>query len=155
MTIRELEIYNCEIDERGGHAMCTALKTNFCIEQLNIGGNILDTKDVENIQLSVTFNTQYNQMKEQNKRFEGFAHNLIAESLKKWAHKSLFVAEKLKERLKYPLDELDKKIAGVMFDRKGHMDLKATPQVYEYKSGDGRIETKLKPKIDGSRPGQT
>ena len=44
--------------------MCTALKTNFCIEQLNIGGNILDTKDVENIQLSVTFNTQYNQMKE-------------------------------------------------------------------------------------------
>ena len=49
MTIRELEIYNCDIDERGGHAMCTALKTNFCIEQLNIGGNILDTKDVENI----------------------------------------------------------------------------------------------------------
>ena len=60
MTIRELEIYNCDIDEKGGHAMCSALKTNFCIEQLNIGGNILNTKDVENIQLSVTFNTQYN-----------------------------------------------------------------------------------------------
>jgi len=40
-----------------------------------------------------------------------------------------------------------------MFDRKGHMDLKATPQVYEYKSGDGKINTNLKPKIDGSRPG--
>ena len=63
------------------------------------------------------------------------------------------MAEKLKQRLKHPLDSLDEQIAKVMFDRKGHMDLKATPQVYEYKSGDGKINTNLKPKIDGSRPG--
>jgi len=37
------------------------------------------------------------------------------------------VADKLKERLKWPLDELDSKIAEVMFDRKGNMDLKAIP----------------------------
>ena len=66
-------------------------------------------------------------MKDSNKKFEGFAHNLIAENLKKWAHRSIFVADKLKERLKHPLDDLDRKIAEVMFDRKGHMDLKATP----------------------------
>ena len=137
MTITDLEIFNCDIDEKGGHYIGSALKTNFCIEQLNIGSNILDTKDVEQIQQSVIFNTQYNQMKDSNKKFEGFAHNLIAESLKKWAHKSIFISDKLKERLKHPLDELDRQIAQVMFDRKGHMDLKATPQVYEYKSGDG------------------
>ena len=55
-------------------------------------------------------------MKDANRRFEGFAHNLIAESLKRWAHHSNFVAEKLKERLRHPLDELDSLIAEVMID---------------------------------------
>ena len=35
-------------------------------------------------------------MKESNKKFEGFAHNLIAESLKRWAKNSTFVADKLR-----------------------------------------------------------
>jgi hypothetical protein len=38
-------------------------------------------------------------MKISNKKFEGFAHNLIAESLKRWASQSSFVADKLLERL--------------------------------------------------------
>ena len=66
-------------------------------------------------------------MKDANKKFEGFDHNLIAESLKRWAQQSNFVADKLTERLKNPIDDLDRKIAEVMFDRKGHMDLKPTP----------------------------
>eukprot|EP00352_Strombidinopsis_acuminata_P001156 CAMPEP_0176341346 /NCGR_PEP_ID=MMETSP0126-20121128/2305_1 /TAXON_ID=141414 ORGANISM="Strombidinopsis acuminatum, Strain SPMC142" /NCGR_SAMPLE_ID=MMETSP0126 /ASSEMBLY_ACC=CAM_ASM_000229 /LENGTH=66 /DNA_ID=CAMNT_0017686109 /DNA_START=1522 /DNA_END=1722 /DNA_ORIENTATION=- len=66
-------------------------------------------------------------MKDSNKKFEGFAHQLIAESLKRWALHSNFVAEKLKERLKWPLDELDRKIAEVMFDRNNKMDLKPVP----------------------------
>jgi hypothetical protein len=47
-------------------------------------------------------------MKESSKKFEGFAHNLIAESLKRWATQSSFVSEKLKERLMNPVDDLDK-----------------------------------------------
>lgn len=35
--------------------------------------------------MSVVFNTNYNQMKQNNSKYDGFAHNLIAESLKKWA----------------------------------------------------------------------
>ena len=46
-------------------------------------------------------------MKDSNKKFEGFAHHLIAESLKRWAHQSNFVAVKLEERLRHPLDKLD------------------------------------------------
>ena len=34
-----------------------------------------------------------------------------------------------------------------MFDRKGHMELKSTPQEYEYKPGDGAIQIGKKPKI--------
>ena len=127
MSLVLLEIFNCSIDEAGGNAIGNALKTNFCIEKLSIGENILNQRDVMQIQQSVLFNTQYNQMKEANKKFEGFAHNLIAESLKRWATQSNFVADKLKERLKNPTEELDQKIAEVMFDRKGHMDLKPTP----------------------------
>jgi hypothetical protein len=85
-------------------------------------------------------------MKDSNKKFEGFAHNLIAESLKRWARQSNFVFDKLKERLKYPHDDLDVKIAEVMFDRKGNMDLKGIPQEYEYNSGDGKITLGKKPK---------
>ena len=38
-------------------------------------------------------------MKDSNKKFEGFAHNLIAESLRKWAEHSKFVSAKLEKKL--------------------------------------------------------
>tara|TARA_B110000285_G_C14964842_1_gene533525 strand:- start:108 stop:260 length:153 start_codon:yes stop_codon:yes gene_type:complete len=50
-----------------------------------VGDNHLTQKHLFDIQQSVIFNTQYNQMKTANKKFEGFAHKLIAESLKEWA----------------------------------------------------------------------
>jgi len=81
-------------------------------------------------------------MKESNKKFDSFAYNLIAESLKRWAASSSFVAEKLKVRLKAPIDELDQQIAGVMFDTKGELDLKPVPKKYDYSSGDGEIAFK-------------
>ena len=59
-TLIELEVFNCGISERGGHCIGDALKTNFCIEKLSIGENILNKRDVEQIQQSVIFNTQYN-----------------------------------------------------------------------------------------------
>lgn len=140
ISMVELEVFNCGISERGGAAIGEALKTNFCIEKLSIGENILNKRDVEQIQQSVIFNTQYNQMKDSNRKFEGFAHNLIAESLKRWASQSNFVAAKLQERLQYPLDELDVKITEVMFDSQGHIDLKPVPTKYEYTSGDGQVQ---------------
>ena len=50
-------------------------------------------------------------MKDSNAKFVGFAHNLIAESLKQWAQGSKFVKAKLTQRLDAPEDELDRKIA--------------------------------------------
>ena len=60
MSMVLLEIFNCGIDEAGGNAIGNALKTNFCIEKLSIGENILHQRDVEQIKQSVLFNTQYN-----------------------------------------------------------------------------------------------
>ena len=60
MYLEVLEIFNCGIDEAGGNAIGNALKTNFCIEQLSIGVNILNQRDEDQIKQSVLFNTQYN-----------------------------------------------------------------------------------------------
>ena len=139
-SIVELEVFNCNITENGGIAIGDALKTNFCIEKLSIGENILNKDDVNQIQQSVIFNTQYNQMKDSNRKFEGFAPELIAKSLQRWGQQSGFVAAKLQERLHCPLDDLDVKIAEIMLDRKtGKVNLKPAPTKYEYNSGDGQI----------------
>ena len=60
LSLVELEIFNCGIEETGGNIIGNALKTNFCIEKLIIGQNYLSKKDVEQIKQSVLFNTQYN-----------------------------------------------------------------------------------------------
>ena len=49
MSLVELEIFNCGIEETGGNVIGNALKTNFCIEKLIIGQNYLSKKDVEQI----------------------------------------------------------------------------------------------------------
>jgi hypothetical protein len=46
----ELEVFNCNITEKGGNAIGDALKTNFWIEKLSIGENILNKEDVNQIQ---------------------------------------------------------------------------------------------------------
>lgn len=81
-------------------------------------------------------------MKDANRKFEGFAHNLIAESLKRWAQNSNFVADKLKERLNWPVDELDRMIGEVLLTSEGGLDKKVIPTTYEYKQGEGRISLK-------------
>lgn len=47
MSLVELEIFNCGITEKGGNIIGNALKTNFCLEKLSIGENILNKRDVE------------------------------------------------------------------------------------------------------------
>ena len=68
---------------------------NFCIERFSIGENTIVKKDIETIQMSVVFNTNYNQIKQSHVKYEGFSYNLIAEKLKKWAKDSKFVEKKL------------------------------------------------------------
>ena len=117
-SIQELEIFNCAISDDGGYAIGRALEKNFRVGKLSIGDNKLNKKDVDSIQQSVIFNTQYNQLKESNKKFQEFAHSLIAESLKKWASQSSFVSAKLEQKLSLGddfLDEMDKKIATHYF----------------------------------------
>ena len=94
-TLVELDLFNCKINEEGAVELGAALKQNFGVQKLSIGQNQIPTKEIDIIQNSVVFNTNYHQIKLQNNNFEGFAHNLIAETLKKWALGSSFVAQKL------------------------------------------------------------
>ena len=87
-TLGEFDLFNCGFPEAGGTSIGAALKQNFCIEKLSIGENQIGRKDIETIQLSVVFNQNYNTIKKSNSKYEGFAHNLVAEQLKKWASTS-------------------------------------------------------------------
>lgn len=80
-------------------------------------------------------------MKHQNSKFDGFAHALIAESIKRWANTNKFVADKLLERLKRPVDELDSQIADIILTGHGQLDLKPLPKEYEYHTGFAEIRT--------------
>jgi hypothetical protein len=62
-TLVEFDLYNCGFPEAGGTLIGSALKRNFCVEKLSIGGNNISRKDIETIQLSVVFNTNYNTIK--------------------------------------------------------------------------------------------
>ena len=59
-------------------------------------------------------------MKVQNCKFQGFAYNIIAESLRTWSQKSKFIKEKLEQKLSKSdeeLDNMDLRIADVYFNR--------------------------------------
>ena len=90
------------------------------IGKLSIGDNKLKPQSIEQIQQSVIFNTQYNQMKASNSKFQGFAYNIIAESLRTWSQKSQFIKEKLEQKLskdEKELDTMDLRIAEVYFNK--------------------------------------
>jgi Ran GTPase-activating protein (RanGAP) involved in mRNA processing and transport len=48
-AMTDLELFNCGISAKGGTALGNSLKTNFRIQKLSIGENVLDVKDVEQI----------------------------------------------------------------------------------------------------------
>lgn len=56
------------------------------------------------------FNNQYNKLKENNRKYDEFAHKLIAESLKRWSGSNPMIQDKIIERLKNPQDSLDSKV---------------------------------------------
>jgi Ran GTPase-activating protein (RanGAP) involved in mRNA processing and transport len=62
-SLIEMDMFNCGINESGGNLIGAALKHNFCIEKLSIGENQINRKDIDTIQQSVVFNSNYNQIK--------------------------------------------------------------------------------------------
>lgn len=109
------------------------------MQKLSVGNNFINDDTFEIIQNAVIFNTNFNAIKQSNEKYEGFAHHLIAEQLKKWASTDKFISAKLEQRLKSPKDEIDTLLATVMFDKMGRIDLKPVPTHHEYVSGDGEI----------------
>ena len=138
-SLVELDLFNCQIEEQGAIRIGQVLKLNFSTQKVSVGANQISEDTLGVISSSVVFNTNYNEIKHGHAKYVGFAHNLIAEALKKWANTDKFIASKLEERLKSPVDELDSQVAAVIFDKRGRIELKAVPQHHEYISGDGAI----------------
>ena len=65
---------------------------------------------LEQLQQAVLLNSQYNKLKEKNRKFDNIAHSLIAEALKRWIGQNSYLLEKLKVRLAHPKDKLDEQV---------------------------------------------
>jgi len=121
--ILEIDLFRNNIGREGGEAIGWALTNNFIIQKLSIGDNEIDQNEKDLILQSVMFNTQYKKLKATNERFGEFGYNLMAESIKRWTEKSKFVLEKLRARLHQCEDEIDQKLAELLLDKDGNLNL--------------------------------
>ena len=62
-TLVELDLYNCRISDEGAARIGAALRQNFGVQKLSIGQNNIRDKEIEIIQNSVVFNTNYYSIK--------------------------------------------------------------------------------------------
>lgn len=125
-NIQEIDLFRNNIGRKGGYDIGWALTNNFIIHKLSIGDNDIEENEKNLILQSVMFNTQYEKLKATNKRFGEFGYNLMAESIKRWTEKSKFVLEKLKARLQQCEDEIDMKLAELLLDSDGNLNLRPT-----------------------------
>lgn len=130
--ILEIDLFNNQIGKEGGEAIGQALTNNFIIQKLSIGDNKIKQTEMDVILESVMFNTQYTKLKNTNERFGDFGYNLMAESIKRWTSQSKFVQDKLEARLRQCEDEIDQKLAEILLDTDGTLDLQPSPMKYAY-----------------------
>lgn len=83
------------------------LTFNFTVERVQVGNNKMSEMLLEQLQQAVLLNSQYNKLKEKNRKFDNIAHSLIAEALKRWIGQNTYLLDKLKVRLSHPKDKLD------------------------------------------------
>ena len=77
---------------------------------MHVGNNKMSETLLEQLQQAVLLNSQYNKLKEKNRKFDNIAHSLIAEALKRWIGQNSYLLEKLKVRLAHPKDKLDEQV---------------------------------------------
>lgn len=78
------------------------------------------------------FNTQYKKLKQTNERFGELGYNLMAESIKRWTNSSNFVLDKLRARLHQCEDEIDQKLAEILLDKDGNLNMSSLTLQYSY-----------------------
>jgi hypothetical protein len=78
-------------------------------------------------------------MKRTNEKYGEYAYNLIGESIKKWVDNNRYVHEKLRVRLHNCEDEIDRKLAEILLDSQGNLNLRPIPLKYTYNPGEGTV----------------
>jgi len=127
--LESLSLFANSIGNDGGTAIMQALRSNFQLLALSIGDNQVPAVHLRVIERIISFNNQYRSLKHRNDKFEGFGHNLMAESLKTWARGDMFIAQRLLHRLQHPRDALEEEVAKLLLseDRQSvNLDPKST-----------------------------
>jgi serine/threonine protein kinase len=138
-SLKELYLDSNNITNAGAEALAQVLTNNFILQKLSILDNHIDTKENDLLVQSVAFNSHYLKLKASNERYGEYAHNLIGESIKRWVLQNKHVIEKLKARLSKFEDELDSKLADILIDSQGNLNLRPIPLKYTYNPGEGTV----------------
>jgi serine/threonine protein kinase len=114
-----ISFFGNAMENEGGAAVMKALEYNFNILSLSMGDNTISDVHLRVIQRAINFNNQYSSLKERNDKFDGFGHNLMAESLRTWAKGDRFIAQRLLYRLQNPRDTLEEDVAKLLVTAEG------------------------------------
>jgi len=109
-----LSLFSNNIDNEGGTALMSTLESNFTLLSLSLGDNAIPEVHNKVVQRAIGFNNQYRSLKLRNDKFEGFGHNLMAESLKTWGRGNMFIVQRLLYRLQRPRDPLEESVAKIL-----------------------------------------
>jgi len=114
-----LSLFSNNIDNEGGTALMATLESNFTLLSLSLGDNSIPEVHNRVVQRVIGFNNQYLSLKLRNDKFDGFGHNLMAESLKTWGRGNMFIAQRLLYRLQRPRDALEESVARILLTNDG------------------------------------
>lgn len=107
LSLFEIEVQGCSLMDDEALKIKEGLTFNFTVERVQVGNNKMSEMLLEQLQQAVLLNSQYNKLKEKNRKFDNIAHSLIAEALKRWIGQNTYLLDKLKVRLSHPKDKLD------------------------------------------------
>jgi len=114
-----LSLFGNNIDNEGGTSLMATLESNFTLLSLSLGDNAIPEVHNRVVQRAIGFNNQYLSLKLRNDKFDGFGHNLMAESLKTWGRGNMFIAQRLLYRLQRPRDALEESVAKILLSKDG------------------------------------
>ncbi len=115
LSLFEIEVQGCALMDEEALKIKEGLTFNFTVERVHVGNNKMSETLLEQLQQAVLLNSQYNKLKEKNRKFDNIAHSLIAEALKRWIGANSYLLEKLKVRLAHPKDKLDEQVRALMY----------------------------------------
>eukprot|EP00397_Hematodinium_sp_SG-2012_P007133 GEMP01007175.1.p1 GENE.GEMP01007175.1~~GEMP01007175.1.p1 ORF type:complete len:991 (+),score=206.64 GEMP01007175.1:241-3213(+) len=126
-SLQALSLFANSISDEGGGAIMKVMdEYNFSLLHLSLGENPgIPAHQISIISQSLAFNNNYRALKEKNLEYDLFGHNLMLESLTRWARNDAFVAKRLLRCLAQAKEPMEQKVLERIVGPDGKLNLKS------------------------------